>query len=403
MRILSKSLQRRGDTHAVTEADPRSDELEEWAARFEVGVRREVRRLIRSSPRLADLAVVFPGLLHAIAGHHGSAAARFDALALIESGAPLKLVARTLHLPSWLRRLPPEAFAGATGPLPGDEAFTRRILTRLPRRRSEAAFWLATVTFAAEAVGAEFAVWLAEQSVFGEASDPHRTFGVIAAYAWFSGVPQARAARLIVVPWRPELGFDTALCAAKSWLNRVRLVLQLPRGVLGDAWLEAGEANGLAFVPLLSDQDILEEAHAMQNCADQYADRLARDKCRLFSVRCGDARLATLEVGPHPRETGVLAITQLKGRHNMPAGLDVWQAAHAWMARQPGLKRLAQAAAPERSFDQRRWRELMAPYRQARGGAPWLPALASPSSFAVLDVDMADLARRGGVSSWLFT
>jgi hypothetical protein len=60
-------------------------------------------------------------------------------------------------------------------------------------------------------------------------------------------------------------------------------------------------------------------------------------------------------------------------------------------------------AAPERSFDQRRWRELMAPYRQDRGGAPWLPALASPSSFAVLDVDMADLARRAGVSSWLFT
>ena len=30
-----------------------------------------------------------------------------------------------------------------------------------------------------------------------------------------------------------------------------------------------------------------------------------------------------------------------------------------------------------------------------------MPALASPASFAVLDVDMADLARRAGVSSWL--
>ena len=175
----------------MPEADPRSDELEEWLRRFDVGVRREVRRLVHSSPRLADLAVVFPGLLHAIAARHGSAAARVDALALIESGAPLKLVARTLHLP-WLRRLPPEAFVGATPRSPGDEAFTRRIVTRLPRRRAEAAFWLASVTFAAEAVGDDFALWLAEQPVFGEASDPHRTFGVLAAYAWFSRVPQAR-------------------------------------------------------------------------------------------------------------------------------------------------------------------------------------------------------------------
>jgi hypothetical protein len=87
----------------------------------------------------------------------------------------------------------------------------------------------------------------------------------------------------------------------------------------------------------------------------------------------------------------------------MPAALEVWQAAHAWMARQPGLKRLPQTVMPERCFDQRRWRELMAPYRQVRSGAPWLPSIASSSSFAVLDLDMADLARRGGVSSWLFT
>ena len=87
----------------------------------------------------------------------------------------------------------------------------------------------------------------------------------------------------------------------------------------------------------------------MQNCADQYADGLSRDKCRLFSVRCEGRRLATLEIGPHPRETGVLAIAQLKGRHNMPAAIEVWQAAHAWMSGQRGLKRLPQMTVPERA------------------------------------------------------
>lgn len=403
MRLLSKSLQRRNAVSPEREADPRTEELELWAARFEPAVRREVRRLVRSSPRLADLAIVFPGLLHAVAGRHGAAAARLQAQALIESGAPLKLVARTLGLPAWLRRLPPEAFAGPTPQLPGGENFTRAIVARLPRRRAEAALWLGSVAFAAEAAGEDFALWIAEQPVFGEASDPHKTFAVLAAYAWFSARPQTRAARLIVIPWRPEIAFDTALCAAKSWLNRLRLVLQLQAGVLADGWLEPGEANGFTFSPLLADDTLLEEAHAMQNCADQYADRLARDKARLFSVRCRGGRVATLEIGPHPRESGVLAIVQLKARHNVPAPLEVWQAAHAWMARQTGLKRLPSMAVPERPFDQRRWRDLMVPYRQARGGAPWLPALASSGSFAVLDVDMADLARRGGVSSWLFT
>jgi hypothetical protein len=154
---------------------------------------------------------------------------------------------------------------------------------------------------------------------------------------------------------------------------------------------------------LLDDSDILAEAHAMQNCADQYAERLARDKCRLFSIRRAGTRLATMEIATHPRETGVLTITQLKARHNMPAGNEVWQAAHAWLASQPCLKRLPDMTSPERPLDQPIWRELMAPYREQRQGAPWLAETATQGTFAELDTQMAALARRGGVTSWLFT
>jgi PcfJ-like protein len=183
----------------------------------------------------------------------------------------------------------------------------------------------------------------------------------------------------------------------------VRLSLQLRDGVLTDPWLQQGEAMGLTFSPLIECNEILAEAHAMQNCADQYADRLARDKCRLFSVRRRGQRVATLEIGSHVRETGMLTVTQLKARQNMPAAIEVWQAAHSWLSQQPQLRRTPPMSLPERPFDNALWQSMIIPYRDAQRGAPWLPEIASASAFSALDQGLADLARRGGVSSWLFT
>ena len=206
-----------------------------------------------------------------------------------------------------------------------------------------------------------------------------------------------------MVPWRPEIAYDTALCAAKSWFNRVRLVLQLPPGALEDTWLKSGTGLGYAFEPLLDHRDILAEAQAMQNCADQYAERIVRDKCRLFSIKRNGQRVATLEIGPHQRESGVLAVNQLKSRHNMAASTEVWQAAYTWMAGQQGLKRLPLPNTGDRRFDQSAWATLLSPYRSAKDGAAWFDAEASHLMFAGFDAEMCDLARRGGVSSWLFT
>ncbi|HPG89357.1 MAG TPA: hypothetical protein PLD46_06860, partial [Hyphomicrobium sp.] len=211
------------------------------------------------------------------------------------------------------------------------------------------------------------------------------------------------AHKLIVVPWRQEIAFDTALCAAKSWFNRVRLVLQMAPGVVTDPWLMPGVVQGYTFEPLMDHVAILAEAHAMQNCADQYGERVVRDKCRLFSIKRNGARIATLEVGPHPRETGVLSINQLKARHNMAATTEVWQAAYSWMASQQMLKRLPSLANPDRIFDQEAWQKLLQPYRASHDGAPWFDDAASYLMFAGFDADLADMARRGGVSSWLFT
>ena len=294
-----------------------SQDVETAVQRYPVSHRREVRRLVRSSPRIADLATVFPGILYALAARRGPISARLNATSLIEVGAQLIFVARALDLPMWLRRLPPEAFEDLPQRLPKSEAFGRRIACRMPAAPRESAFWLESVLFAEAACHEDFAIWLAGQTIFHDAGDVEKMLAVVAAYAWYSGRPEASAHKLIVVPWRPEISFDTALCAAKSWFNRVRLVLQLTPGVVVDPWLKPGAGLGYTFEPLMTHQDVLAEAQAMQNCADQYGERIVRDKCRLFSVRRNGTRIATLEIGPHSRENGVLAINQLKARHNM--------------------------------------------------------------------------------------
>jgi hypothetical protein len=399
-------MRSRSKTHAFNESlavsePPRN--VEELVGRFDPARRSSVRRLMVSSPRIADLAIAFPGALYALASRSGAAKRRARALDLIVQGAPLRDVAAALELPLWLRRLPPEAFSGRFGAMPTCELFSRRIANHLPTTAENSAFWLKSVTFGVRGCDDYFALWLAQQPVFLEDGDPERLFGLLAAYAFFSNSDYSRAQSLIVLPWRPEMALDTAVCAAKSWLNRMRLVLQVGKGAIADPWLVPGEARGLTFMPLLDHAAILAEAHAMQNCADQYADRLARDKCRLFSVRRRGVRVATLEIGPHPREAGVLAISQLKARHNLPASAEIWQAGHTWLGGQGDIRRSTGGAAPERPFDGAIWDALMGPYRAQKDGAPWLPERATKETFAVIESGIGELARRAGITSWLFT
>jgi hypothetical protein len=45
----------------------------------------------------------------------------------------------------------------------------------------------------------------------------------------------------------------------------------------------------------------------------------------------------------------------------------------------------------------------MAGYRAHAGGAPWIPENACKESFAGIESGIAELARRVGITSWLFT
>lgn len=362
-----------------------------------------IRALMREDERFAELAIVFPGLLYALATGHGTLEARAAARRAIVTGAPLKDAAAALGLPMWLRRLSPRAFQGPLDAIPASETFARRIANRMPRAGDDTAFWLAAVTFAARTCGDDFAVWLAQQPIHGEPGGVADLLTPLAAYAWFSRSRSTAAQRLIVVRWRSELAIDTAICAAKSWLNRMRLVAQLRPGVVTDPWLAGGSSGEFEITPLVDAPSLLAESHAMHNCADQYGDRIARDRCRLFGIAGPHGRVATMEIAAHPREIGILTIAQLKGRHNMPAPTEVWQAAHRWISTQQGLRRPATLLPPERPLCARTWGGLMAPYHAAVGAVGPTSAAGAASMVARYEAGLARLAARAGVTSWLFT
>lgn len=362
-----------------------------------------IRALMRDDERFAELAIVFPGLLYALATGHGTPETRAAVRRAIVTGAPLKDAAAALDLPMWLRRLPPRAFQGPLDAIPASETFARRIANRMPRPGDDSAFWLSAVTFAARTCGDDFAVWLAQQPIHGEPGDVADILTPLAAYAWFSRSRSTTAQRLIVVRWRSELAIDTAICAAKSWLNRMRLVAQLKPGVVTDPWLAAGTAGDFKITPLLDAPSLLAESHAMHNCADQYGDRIARDRCRLFGIAGPHGRVATMEIAAHPREIGILTIAQLKGRHNMPAPTEVWQAAHRWMASQQGLRRPATLLPPERPVCPRIWGELIAPFAASVGDGSAGTTSSAATALARYEAGLARLAARAGVTSWLFT
>ncbi len=394
-------LEARDTSDAAAKASQRR--MAAFLRRYHPVFRERVRDFARSATRRLDLAVVFPAATIALVTAAPGRQAAEAALALVDRGAPLKDVAKALDVPMWLRRLPPEAFARPLAVMPDGEAFARQIASFSPRSRAVSADWLANVAYAAATAGPEFAVWIARQPIHSDTPREVPPLRVLAAFAWYSSRNGMPAQAIMSTRWRPDLSFDTAMCAAKVWFNRIRLVTQFRHSPVADPWLEGGTSERLRIEPLLSADDLLAEAKAMGNCIDQYAKRLAADRCRLFSIRTAAGEpVGNIEIAQHPREAGVLTIHQLKSRHNAPAPPALWRAAHGWLAKQTSLRREFPVIVRQPQLDQVVWAGLMAPFVNATGPRAHIAKTATPALLDVLEAEIDELARRGRVTSWLF-
>jgi len=293
--------------------------------------RSTIALLMASSDEIADLLESFPALLFALATSYGTLPARQAAFDAVVAGKPLPVASDALGLPWWLRRLPACAFRRPLSILPADDDFGLKVINAVPGNANHLAVWLERIAYAAGAIGPEFALWVATTFRGAEPSPGHEHLTWLTAWAWHSLHTDTLGHRLIRRPWTPTLGARRALEEVGCWQNRIAMISPVERAP-PNLWCEQGEAMGLRFVPLVTVEDLIAEATAMDNCLDQYGLHLECGTRRVYSIRKGDRRVANVDLGPHPTDTRIPQIVQLRGPRNRRVDSSVWQATFAWMA-----------------------------------------------------------------------
>jgi|GEM_PF-616813 len=327
--------------------------------------RRYVAELTACSSELEDLADTFPALLFALVSGYAGPGQRERCFNLVCEGAPLREAADVLGLPWWLRRLPAPAFAEPLPAFPRDEAFSFRMASLVPREQRLAPLWLQRVSYAFEAAGPEYALWLARQH---DLAGPHEdALRLMAAWAWFSGRPGLLGHRLLRRPWTPETSLRRAREEVAAWRQRLRLIECLGPGI-EHAWLADGSAAGFEFVALRTVEDFIAESEALENCLDQYADQLYTGLTAVFSIRRGGRSIACVEIGLHDAEASMPTIVQLRAARNRRAPPEIWQATFGWLGSQrlEPLSPLRHAPKALARIEARR--ELWRPYLEVLAG-----------------------------------
>jgi hypothetical protein len=338
---------------------------------FHPSYRRFVAELTSCAPELEDLADSFPALLFALVSGFATPARRARACELVCDGAPLREAADALGLAWWLRKLPADAFSEPLPSFPTDPEFALRIASLIPREARRRPIWLARVGHAYECGGEAYALWIARQADLG--SPPEDVFLFMAAWAWFSSRPGHMGHRLLRRPWTSEMSFKRARDEVTAWRQRLRLIEYLGPGI-ETPWLADGIASGYSFVALRTADDFVSESVALENCLDQYADRLHSGLTAIFSIRRGARRVGCVEIGLHSEEATMPTIVQLRGPRNRRASPEVWQATFGWI----GSQRLAplsprrHAPAPIKRLEARR--HLWRPYLEFLTGSRHEPA-----------------------------
>lgn len=304
---------------------------------FHPDVRSRILRVARGAGPLEDLADSFPALLFALATGYGQPRTRAHARRLVEAGAPLREAAETIGLPWWLRRLPAGAFLEPLRQVPDGPDFAQRISDLVPKGGSDAKAWLWAVLYAHRACHERYALWVASWigrshryllAPFGD-----ETFRLLTAWAWHEGQPGTPGYPLLRRPWSETLGVRRALDELVVWRRRVALCQHLSANP-GEPWVREGHAMGYDFVALRTAEEFIREAEVMDNCLDQFADRLEQGPACVFSIRKNGRSLADLEIGPHDEEPAMPAVRQLRGPRNRRARSELWQAAYAWLGAQ---------------------------------------------------------------------
>jgi hypothetical protein len=351
--------------HEETEsqAERNVKRIESFAADY----RARVLELTARAKAFEDLADSFPALLFALATDYADPSARESAMAALTSGASLREAAERLGLPSWLRKLPAQCFTAPLTTVPRNPDFGARVCAFIPTSPPAAGPWFSRVLYAYAACGSEYALWVARHCRSSNLQTRDDSFAYLAAWAWHADKPDTPGATLLRRPWSPALSLRRAIDEMTAWRRRIALALCLGSGVT-DTWLTEGNARGYDFVALKTVGDFIAESEAMDNCLDQYANRLEGSVVRIFSIRKQGRSVADVEISCHDQEVGMPAISQLRGARNRRAPAEVWQAAYAWLGNQ-AMRPVSASLVHGRDAERRQMqRQFWQPYLSALSG-----------------------------------
>lgn len=348
--------------------------IEETIRRFRRTFRRRLRKFARERPEYEDLVVAFPAVAFAIITEFATLGARKEALQRVRTGQGLKLVAKALGVPMWMRKLPPEAFAAPLPDvLPMDATFGAQIAGLIPDEPQVVAAWLSGVLTVYAFAGADAAHWVAKHPMIAPANGRLNGMQLFALYAWFSDRPAVGAGKLIERRFNAKMSPASVAQHLRTWADAISREVVLGDDGLADTWLAGGRAAGYRVVPLATMADLRREAEVMNNCVVDYVNELALDRCRLFSLRRGGQHVATIEVRPHPVHPGIPDIEQLRGPDNEDVPLRVWQAVFTWLGKQGAYDLPDGRGTSGAQPNPRTWAQLWQPLWRDGGAHPLVP------------------------------
>ena len=111
----------------------------------------------------------------------------------------------------------------------------------------------------------------------------------------------------------------------------------------------------------------------MNHCVGTYATAVAQGQCRIYSVRRGGRRVATLELRWPRHNVGRPVISQLLGHSNVPVDRDVYLGVSDWLADNKSLICPPPVGGFAENLDETRWRSFWGRYIAAKGERAVVP------------------------------
>lgn len=266
--------------------------------------------------------------------------------ALVEAGAPLRIIADLMRVPMAFRKIKPGA-AGVTLTFLVHGAWDKRLIhSHMPDALPRMKLWLYAIWRSLD-LGHDFVEWVAKHVLEIPGSTDQVVGSLIEIKDWVQAsqrsrtshqirntLPEAsdchasRGEEFVVRPFSPDMSLRTVTQLSASWHEAVATNMVGPNYEFSEPWCGAGHSCGYEIIPIANSGDLYREGHAMHHCVGTKGDQVRDGSAYFYSVRKQKERIATLELVRHG---AAVAIGELRGPCNSQAPKEIVRAVENWL------------------------------------------------------------------------